>query len=316
MVEQTEVWHGRFVSHTGSGILEGRKATSLMDPHLGTYMKYVYICGEFYFPIVLATNISILMFYRRIFSVGVTFNRLSLALIALQILWFIPGFFGETFMCTPTDTLWNNPLEIPEKCIYYSTYFVVIMGFELLIDLMILALPVVEIMKLKLSWEKKLMLSFVFLLGGFVIATGIVRIIVCYEPGQQSVDLAVDMIWLDIHTGTAIICACLPSFRHLYTKSASIVSSSLRKYYGSATGSGSGFSSKGTASNSHGGRLELVPPHISSTSRDYKNFTQFSGDEVHLVGIKATSLKERDQVSDHERHPSNGIRVQRTVDIV
>ena len=41
------------------------------------------------------------------------------------------------------------------------------------------------------------------------------------------IDLAVDMLWNNIHVGTGIICACLPTYRPLARASASFISSKI-----------------------------------------------------------------------------------------
>lgn len=120
-----------------------------------------------YFPIVWTTNVSILLLYQNIFGIDTKFRRLALSLIILHVLWFIPGFIAETLLCTPVKGIWENPAASTRKCIYYSTYFVVINTVEIVLDLLILALPINEILKLsKMSWQKKSLLSFIFLLGG------------------------------------------------------------------------------------------------------------------------------------------------------
>lgn len=75
-------------------------------------------------------------------------------------------FFGEVFLCVPIDTLWTNILAMPEKCMYYSTFFVIMMATELALDVVLLALPISQMLKLSMAWEKKCMVSVIFLLGG------------------------------------------------------------------------------------------------------------------------------------------------------
>jgi len=239
-------------------LLEGKKVTGLEDPRLNIYLKYLVLYADFYYPIVIFTNISILFFYRRIFGVNKTFQHTSLALIVFEIIWFIPGFFVELFMCKPVSTLWTNFIAEPEKCIWYSTFWVIIMATELLSDFMILVLPISRVIQLKLPWQKKCFLSLIFLLGGFAIVTGIVRIAVSYSPGNQNVDLVQDIFWLNIHLGVVIICACLPICGPLISEGVSIISSNITTFYGS----GSGLSSS-----------------------NLQNSEQFRGDEVHLVGM-------------------------------
>ena len=61
---------------------------------------------------------------------------------------------------------------------------------ELIVNISILTLPISEILKLQLSRRKKFGLSVVFLLGGFVIITGIVRIATLYIPTAADSKLA------------------------------------------------------------------------------------------------------------------------------
>jgi hypothetical protein len=125
----------------------------------------MYIYGEFYVFVIIFTNISILLFYRRIFGVNPMFKRLSTVVIVLHVLWAIPGFLVETFVCTPVNTMWADPLAMPEKCIFYSTYWMTMMVIELLLDVIVLALPIHAIAKLKLSWKKKCGIAAIFMLG-------------------------------------------------------------------------------------------------------------------------------------------------------
>ena len=55
---------------------------------------------------------------------------------------------------------------------------------EVVVDTIILVLPIREINKLQLSLRKKILLSLIFLLGGFVIITGIIRIVTLYAPAE------------------------------------------------------------------------------------------------------------------------------------
>ena len=82
-----------------------------------------------------------------------------------------------------------------------------------------------------------------------VIITGIVRIIIVYqphsnngetshalhgtepEPNTRLVSFTKSQLWSNIHIGTAIVCACLPTYRPLLAK-ASAFSQSLRLRYG------------------------------------------------------------------------------------
>lgn len=69
-------------------------------------------------------------------------------------------------VCSPPSALWETPLLIPQKCIFYSTFFIVMCSVELFLDVCVLALPLFYVSRLKLAWARKAELSFIFLLGG------------------------------------------------------------------------------------------------------------------------------------------------------
>jgi len=288
-------------------ILEGRQATSVTDPHFKAYLKYLYIYGDFYAVCVCITNLSILAFYWRIFSVDATFRLLAMLLVGLQILWFIPTFLVEALLCAPVHSFWTDPAAIPTKCVYYSTFWIVTMSSETLLDAMILGLSVMWVAKLKLSWQKKFMVSSIFLLGGFVIITNIVRITKSFEPGNQLIDLMLDIFWLDIHVGTSIICACLPTYRPIITKGISSISGSFQKYYGSSfkTGSGASASNPNNSSSKHNDTSG-----ISSNSRDYKNYSKFSRDAILLVRV------EKDQRGELTPYTPNSDMIKQLANVV
>ncbi|MCJ1292806.1 hypothetical protein MMC34_004359 [Xylographa carneopallida] len=216
-----------------AAIVLSRQVTGLLDPKMSSFLFYLYVYGIFYYPAIAMTNISILCLYRRIFTTPY-FRKLSLGLIAANVIWVVPATLVEIFICTPVRSFWD--FTVQGSCIFFSTFWIVICTVELVLDVAILVLPVGEISHLQLSLKKKILLSFIFLLGGFVIITGIVRIIQCYEPGLSDINLIQDAIWLNIHLSTAIICACLPTYRPLLTSGLSALGT-LRKSYGGSSAS-------------------------------------------------------------------------------
>jgi len=84
----------------------------------------------------------------------------------LHTLWFVPGVVTEIAVCSPPSVLWLKLELIPEKCILYSTFFMIILPVELLLDAIVLAVPVFYIINLKLPWARRAELIVIFLLGG------------------------------------------------------------------------------------------------------------------------------------------------------
>lgn len=119
-----------------------------------------------------------------------------------------------------------------------------------------------------------------------VIITGIVRILKSAEAGVQAIDFILDMLWLDIHSGIAILCACLPTYRPLIVRSAAFISSQGSKLFssrGTSTGKSSGKSGSSDSSGSktlHNGTIG------SGGGYAFKKYEKFgSSDEVQLVDM-------------------------------
>ena len=171
----------------------------------------------FYFVVVALTQMSILFFYRRIFlpshlrytSIAVAALSSAVCLIATIIEIGYPGHPISYFFPGSASVHWN---------VVYLPFWLAMGIIEGLIDVAILILPIHELQKLNLSTDKKFYISLIFLLGGFVVITGIVRMATLYKPGIEDFDLTVGDIWLNVHLGTAIISACLPAYRPLVSR--------------------------------------------------------------------------------------------------
>ncbi|MCJ1400657.1 hypothetical protein MMC11_003865 [Xylographa trunciseda] len=181
----------------------GRQANALTDPQYVTYLKLVYVQSIFYWSIIAA--------------------------LIWSVLWWVSGTLVEIFFPSPIPTYWD-PNVSGKWLINYDGFWFAAMVLELVTELTILSLPIRQISKLQLSRKKKILLSFIFLLGGFVIITGIIRIIYVYQPNNSNIDLTQGDIWLNIHSGVAIMSACLPTYRPLLTRGSLFLSSYAQGY--------------------------------------------------------------------------------------
>ena len=94
---------------------------------------------------------------------------------------------------------------------------------ETIMEVIIMILPIREIQRLNLTSKQKHGLTFIFSLGGFVVVTNIIRMAIIYRPNEPEFDLTEGNIWLNVHFGTAIISACLPTYKPLIARSARVV---------------------------------------------------------------------------------------------
>ncbi|CAI6334340.1 unnamed protein product [Periconia digitata] len=85
---------------------------------------------------------------------------------------------------------------------------------NLVVDIFILCLPIGMIRKSGLPYDRQCAVSLIFLLGGFVCITSMVRLRYMWilPSPKTAFDVGNVMLWSTIQLGLAIICACLPTF--------------------------------------------------------------------------------------------------------
>ncbi|KAI0531614.1 hypothetical protein GGR58DRAFT_493085 [Xylaria digitata] len=79
---------------------------------------------------------------------------------------------------------------------------------EIFLDALILTLPISAVARLQFSLKQKLIVSGIFLLGGFFIR--IVKVVLGYPPGSRVPSYSNTEVWTTVHTGIAIVCSSLP----------------------------------------------------------------------------------------------------------
>ncbi|KAI2628558.1 hypothetical protein GGR54DRAFT_587774 [Hypoxylon sp. NC1633] len=175
-------------------------------------MKELYV-GDLLFSLAITlVKLSILTFYREIFAVSRTFQRWNWAASALCIIWLIIVTFCNAFQCNPPSALWEH-LGATEYCIASGPLW---LGYELtnfFLDVLVLVLPVVMVHRLQLRTAQKWSVASIFLLGGLVCVASIVRMAYIWNPNApDTVQISQVQILSTIQLGTAVLCACLPTY--------------------------------------------------------------------------------------------------------
>ncbi|KAJ8060208.1 hypothetical protein OCU04_010551 [Sclerotinia nivalis] len=195
-------------------------------PHV-IYLKMSWTCAILYFSVVTAIKISILLMYRRIFSTSLV--RSYWTFMSLVIIWWLVGTIATCISCIPANRFWIGH-SAGGWCFNFNIYWMVMGLVEIVVDIGILVLPIGVVVGLQMPNSQKVLVGGIFLLGSFVIITGIVRVVLGYAPGSQNVDFPRAELWSAVHVGMAIVCACLPNFRPLLNR----ITASARRLYGSA----------------------------------------------------------------------------------
>ena len=138
--------------------------------HLGIRLirsKYFIAAACFYNLTIPVIKVSILLLYRRIFPQR-WFRNLSLAVGALVISYSAAQFFGDIFQCTPVKYLWDKTIP-GGHCIHFGSLVIFGGEYNIITDLIILAMPVSQLWQLQIAAARKWELSGIFLMGGLCV---------------------------------------------------------------------------------------------------------------------------------------------------
>ncbi|KAM3080440.1 hypothetical protein ACMFMG_005395 [Clarireedia jacksonii] len=193
------------------------------------YTKLNFVATVLYFTITSATKLSILFMYNRLFSISKSFRYQVIAAGALVVAFWIGCTVANLLNCRPLEWTWRNSLADPRYCFNYNIFWMASGIVEGLLDILIIVIPVRLIFGLHLTLSRKIALTAVFLLGIFVIITGLVKVVLSYAPGSREPSFNKTEIWTTVHCGIGMVCACLPVCWPLIAHMAQLRFSSVQK---------------------------------------------------------------------------------------
>ncbi|TVY37562.1 Satratoxin biosynthesis SC1 cluster protein [Lachnellula occidentalis] len=236
-------------------------------PHV-TYLKLSFTTAVLYFTVVTSIKISILLMYRRVFSVE-KFRLQSFVVGGVVVFWWFIGTLLAIVSCLPINRFWVGS-SAGGYCFDFNVFWMGMGATELVIDTVILVLPMGIVWKLWMPLQQKILVAGIFLLGGFVIVTGLLRVVLGYKPGSQNVAFPKAELWSAVHIGIAIVCACLPTLRPLLNRATASVSALSHRMKGtrSSTNGASGdyTGSSNAGSNNRGKAEDLALKNVSSAN--------------------------------------------------
>ncbi|KAI1331766.1 hypothetical protein F5Y16DRAFT_359204 [Xylariaceae sp. FL0255] len=165
-------------------------------------------------------RVSISLFLLRIFRVPAT-RPFIIATLVLNLVVAIAFVFAIVFVCTPVPYFWTEWDGLHRgKCLDKWPLFLAAGIITTVLDVLLILLPVGWISHLQFSRSKKITTIIMFSLGAIVILTSIMRIIslnTFAHSSNFSRPLFVVGLWSALELYLAVICACLPSLRPLFT---------------------------------------------------------------------------------------------------
>ncbi|KAI1129155.1 hypothetical protein F5Y10DRAFT_291393 [Nemania abortiva] len=162
-----------------------------------------------YFSITSTTKLSILLLYNRLFSVSEVFRQQIIFLFIVVTIYWLGSTIADILSCIPIKYYFDGATDL-RYCFDYNAFWFATGISEAFIDLLILLLPLGVVSKLQLSIKKRVATGSVFLVGLLVIVSGLLKAVYGYNPNDRIPSFEQTRIWSTVHSGTGIICACLP----------------------------------------------------------------------------------------------------------
>jgi len=190
------------------------------------YTKITFSTSVLYFLITSITKLSILLLYHRLFSVSNWFKIQIYVGYGLVAAFWFSATMADVLNCIPLEWTWKNGHADPRYCINFNTFWMGTGIVESLIDLYILALPIAMVSTLKLERNRRWGVAGVFLLGGFVLFSGVAKVVLSYLPNSREPDFSRGALWTTVHMYTGILCANLPTSRPILNRVSQLTSAS------------------------------------------------------------------------------------------
>ncbi|KAF2657472.1 hypothetical protein K491DRAFT_594998 [Lophiostoma macrostomum CBS 122681] len=206
---------GNGVDPDGLWVSESTDPTYVYTTQDIFYLKLAFATSVLYFTIAGATKLGILLMYNRIFNVSQSFRYQLFTVSGMVVGWWIGCTVSTLTNCIPLKWSWINSLADPRYCFNYNVFWMASGACEIFLDVLILMLPVSVVVRMRFSLKRKLTVLGIFLLGGFTIITGLVRVILGYPKGSRVPSYSNTEVWTTVHAGMSIVCASLPIFRPL-----------------------------------------------------------------------------------------------------
>ncbi|KAI0171451.1 hypothetical protein BJ166DRAFT_589517 [Pestalotiopsis sp. NC0098] len=167
-----------------------------------------------YAILITLVKLSVIVMYRRVFPTTMVL-RGTYVLYALTIAWFIAVILVTFLQCTPLNGMWEI-FTVQSTCMDKMGLFLGNAIPNLIIDVLILALPLYEVAGLQMTKVKKIGISSIFLLGSVTVVISGLRLSsgldLLSDPNSDwTLKVGPLWAWTVVEPAMGIVCACLPT---------------------------------------------------------------------------------------------------------
>lgn len=143
----------------------GQDVWTLSFAKITALFHFSYALEALYFAEVALLKLTLLFFYRRIFSAKPV-SRLLWATIAFDVLFGFAFVFVALFQCLPVDFYWKRwDGEHSGKCINVNALAWSNAAISIALDLWMLGIPIYQLTKLQMQLKKKIFVGMMFCVG-------------------------------------------------------------------------------------------------------------------------------------------------------
>ncbi|KAH8842738.1 hypothetical protein MCOR27_003184 [Pyricularia oryzae] len=165
---------------------------------------------------------SILVLYLHLFP-NALFKRVVFGMLVYVITWTVSFFFSHLFTCYPITTFID--FFEGKNCVSQTAMFLTVLYTNVIADFAILILPIPLVMRLQLKLKIKIAVIGMLSLGAATCAVSVTRVIAIFGVAQEYTKHPNDIIyytspvfyWTNIELSMAVVCACLPTLRPIWT---------------------------------------------------------------------------------------------------
>ncbi|KAH4219635.1 hypothetical protein HBI38_103580 [Parastagonospora nodorum] len=204
----------------GNGM--GRDVWTIPFDHITEFLKFYWIEEILYFFTSTTLKLSFLFFYKRIFPARNVQRVISLTII-FNVLWGTAFVITAVFQCWPVSHLWVAwDGEHAGHCISINAVAWSNAATGIFVDLWMLAIPISQLIDLKLSRTKKWGVILMFCLGTLATIISIIRLRALVGFGQSTnptYDQTDTAKWSIVELTVGLVCSCLPSVRSVLVQS-------------------------------------------------------------------------------------------------
>ncbi|KAH7405679.1 hypothetical protein DE146DRAFT_420423 [Phaeosphaeria sp. MPI-PUGE-AT-0046c] len=195
----------------------------IMGENFALFRQTNYVSVVLACPTLGLIKLSIAFLYKRIFASHM-FQRVAWVVIAILIAWTVSNTLAGIFACWPIQAQWKTMSH--SQCVNLRALYSSGVISNTIIDVIVIIVPVYNVWHLQMPLKRKIGVCLIFLLGGFVIIAGIVRMVFLLETYSilktplwydYSYDISPAILWTIVELNLGVICACLPLMRPVWS---------------------------------------------------------------------------------------------------